>query len=95
MDSPQKWLASHVIPVREGGEVVWRDICDHDTSTAIGAFPYERAVGDQDPFAVMGQLALDAGYGVSGLVGQAESHLFPAGPLVRFGVEWLSAEFGS
>jgi aminoglycoside 3-N-acetyltransferase len=95
VDSPQKRGARHVIPVREDGEVVWRDVVDHDTSTAIGAFPYERAVGDQDPFAVIGQLALDAACGVSGLVGSAESHLFPAGPLVRFGVEWLSREFGS
>jgi aminoglycoside 3-N-acetyltransferase len=94
VDSPEKRLASHLIPVRAGGEVVWRDVFDHDTSTAIGAFPYERAVGDQDPFAVIGQLALDAGCGVSGLVGKAESHLFPAGPLVRFGVGWLSREFG-
>jgi hypothetical protein len=45
-----------VIPVREDGEVVWRDVVDHDTSTAIGAFPYGRAVGDRDPFAVIGQL---------------------------------------
>ena len=95
VDSREKRFARHVIPVREGGKVVWRDAFDHDTSTAIGAFPYERAVGDQDPFAVIGQLALDAGCGVSGLVGKAESHLFPACPLVRFGVEWLSKEFGS
>jgi aminoglycoside 3-N-acetyltransferase len=80
--------------IREGGEIVWRDVFDHDTSTALGAFPYERAVGDQDPFAVIGQLALDAGCGVSGLVGKAVSHLFPAGPPVRFGIEWLSKEFG-
>jgi hypothetical protein len=51
-------MAHHVIPVREGGEVVWRDVVDHDTSTALGAFPYERAVGDRDPFAVIGQQAL-------------------------------------
>ena len=42
-----------------------------------------------------GAPALDAGHGVSGLVGKGESHLFPARPLVRFGVEWLSKEFGS
>ena len=72
VDSPEKRMASHVIPVRERGEVVWRMVSDHDTSTAIGAFPYQRAVGDQDPFAVIGQLALDAGCGVSGLVGKAE-----------------------
>jgi aminoglycoside 3-N-acetyltransferase len=96
VDSPEKRLAHHVIPVRAGGgEVVWRDVSDHDTSTAIGAFPYERAVGDQDAFAVIGQLALDAGCGASGQIGEADSHLFPAAPLVRFGVEWLSREFGS
>lgn len=95
VDSPEKRLTRHVIPVRESGEVVWREVSDHDTSTTIGAFPYERAVGDQDPFAVIGQLALDAGCGVSGLVGEAESHLFPAKPLVRFGVEWMSKEFRS
>jgi aminoglycoside 3-N-acetyltransferase len=94
VDSPDKRLARHVIPVRQGGEVVWRDVVDHDTSTAIGAFPYARAVGDQDPFAVIGQLALDAGCGVRGLVEKADSHLFLAGPLVRFGVEWLTKEFG-
>jgi aminoglycoside 3-N-acetyltransferase len=95
VDSPEKRLARHAIPVRQGDEVIWRDVFDHDTSSAIGAFPYERAVGDQDPFAVIGQLALEAGCGVSGLVGKAETHLFNAGPLVRFGVEWLSREFGS
>src|ERR1700728_342698 len=94
VDSPQKRMARHVIPVREGGEGVWRDVFDHDTSTALGAFPYERAVGDQDSFAVIGQLALDAGCGGSGLGGKAVSHLFPAGPLVCFGIEWLSREFG-
>lgn len=70
-------------------------VSDHDTSTAIGAFPYQRVVGDQDPFAVIGQLALDGGCGVGSLVGKGESHLFAARPLVRFGVEWLNSEFGS
>jgi aminoglycoside 3-N-acetyltransferase len=74
VDSPQKRMAHHEIPVREGGEVVWRDVFDHDTSTALGAFPYERAVGDQDPFAVIGQLALDAGCGITGMAGNAVSH---------------------
>jgi aminoglycoside 3-N-acetyltransferase len=93
--SPHKRMASHVIPVREDGQITWREVCDHDTSTAIGAFPYRQVTGDQDPFAVIGQLALDAGCGHGGLVGNAESHLFPAGPLVRFGVNWMDKEFGS
>jgi hypothetical protein len=29
------------------------------------------------------------------LAGKAESHLFPARPLVRFGVERMNNEFGS
>jgi aminoglycoside 3-N-acetyltransferase len=95
VDSPHKRLASHLIPVRADGQVIWREVRDHDTSTAIGAFPYERAVGDRDPFAVIGQLALDAGCGAIGRVGKAESCLFPAAPLVRFGVEWLRREFGA
>jgi aminoglycoside 3-N-acetyltransferase len=78
-----------------GGQVRWREVSDHDTSTAIGAFPYERVVGDQDPFAVIGELAVAAGCGTAGRVGQADSHLFSAGALVRFGVEWLSREFGT
>jgi Aminoglycoside 3-N-acetyltransferase len=66
VDSPEKRMARHAVPVRDGSQVVWREVRDHDRSTAVGAFPYERAVGDQDPFAVIGQLALDAGCGVSG-----------------------------
>jgi aminoglycoside 3-N-acetyltransferase len=95
VDSSHKRMARHVIPVRESGQVLWREVRDHDTSTAIGAFPYERAVGNQDPFAVIGQLALDAGCGASGLAGNANSHLFAAKPLVRFGVDWMNNEFGS
>jgi Aminoglycoside 3-N-acetyltransferase len=94
VDSPLKRLAHHEIPVMADGEVSWRDVADHDTSTALGAFPYARAVGDRDPFAVIGELALEAGCGVTGQVGAAESRLFSARPLVRFGVAWLSAEFG-
>jgi aminoglycoside 3-N-acetyltransferase len=76
VDSPQKRMAHHESRPR-GRRGRWRDVFDQDTSTALGAFPYELAAGDRDPFAVIGRLALDAGCGISGLAGNAVSHLFP------------------
>jgi aminoglycoside 3-N-acetyltransferase len=93
-DSPEKRFATHVIPVRAGRQVVWREVHDHDTSTKLGAFPYQRVVGDQEPFQVIGQLALGAGCGVTGQVGDARSYLFAARPLVDFAVAWLTERFG-
>jgi len=61
VDGPEKRLASHVVPVRDGAAVVWREVRDHDTTTARGAFPYKRVVGDHEPFQVIGQLALERG----------------------------------
>jgi aminoglycoside 3-N-acetyltransferase len=94
VDGPEKRLATHVIPVSDGSGMVWREVRDHDTSTARGAFPYERAVGDQEAFEVIGRLALEAGCGVTGRAGEAASHLFAAPPLVAFAEEWLSEQFG-
>jgi aminoglycoside 3-N-acetyltransferase len=94
VSGPDKRLATHTIPVKDGDRVVWREVHDHDTSTARGAFPYQRAVGDQEPFQVIGQAALEAGYGVAGQVGEAQSYLFAARPLVDFIVDWLSERFG-
>jgi aminoglycoside 3-N-acetyltransferase len=91
---PDKRLAVHQIPVRKGGEVTWREVHDHDTSTARGAFPYQRAVGDREPFEVIGQLALQAGTGVTGQVGEAESRLFAAPRLAAFVMDWLTEHFG-
>jgi len=36
VDSPEKRMARHVIPVREGGEVVWREVFDHDRVELMG-----------------------------------------------------------
>jgi aminoglycoside 3-N-acetyltransferase len=95
VDGPEKRLVSYAIPVRDGGQVVWRDVHDHDTGS-LGAFPYERVVRDGDEaFAVIGRLALAAGCGVTGQIGDAESHLFAAQPLVDYAVAWLRSHFGS
>ena len=75
-------------------EVIWREVHDHDTSTARGAFPYQRAVGDRESFEVIGRLALQAGAGVTGQLGEAESHLFAAPRLVAFVMDWLTGHFG-
>jgi aminoglycoside 3-N-acetyltransferase len=94
VDGPEKRQVSYEVPVRDRGQVVWREVRDHDTSSR-GAFPYERVVEDgDDAFAVIGRLALAAGCGVTGQVGEAESHLFAAQPLVDFAVSWLRAHFG-
>jgi len=94
VDGPEKRLASHMVPVRDGAAVVWREVRDHDTTTARGAFPYKRVVGDHEPFQVIGQLALEAGCGITGQIGEAQCHLFAARPLVDFIVHWLNMHFG-
>lgn len=94
VESPQKRLWTYRIPVPDGDEVVWREVHDQDTSSR-GAFPYEGVVrGGEDAFAVIGRDALAAGCGRSGRVGEAESHLFRARPLVDFAVGWLAERFG-
>jgi aminoglycoside 3-N-acetyltransferase len=94
VDAPGKRMVTYGIPVREGDQVVWRQVQDHDTSSR-GAFAYEQVIpGGEDAFAVIGRLALAAGSGTGGRVGDAESYLFHARPLVEFTVEWLHANFG-
>lgn len=94
VDSPDKRLVTYRIPVREGDEVVWREVRDHDTSDR-GAFPYERFVEPgRDAFDVIGTEAIEAGCGKRGRVGEAGCHLFEAEALVRFAVGWLEERFG-
>jgi aminoglycoside 3-N-acetyltransferase len=95
VDGPEKRMVTYAIPVTEGDRVVWREVHDHDTGS-LGAFPYERvAAGPSGAFAAIGRLALAAGCGVTGHVGDAESHLFAARPLVDFAAGWLRSHFGS
>ena len=93
VDGPDKRMVTYEIPISDGEKVTWCDVHDHDTSSR-GAFPYERVMphGD-DAFAVIGRLALAAGVGISGQVGDAKSHLFAARPLVAFAMSWLQQHF--
>lgn len=94
VDAPGKRMVTYAIPVRESGQVEWREVYDHDTSSR-GAFPYGQAIPNgEDAFAVVGRLALAAGGGISGKVGDAKSHLFQARPLVDFALGWLQRNFG-
>ncbi len=94
VDSSEKRLVTYEVPVRQGDEVVWRTVHDHDTSSR-GAFEYERFVPQgMDAFEAIGREALAAGCGVAGPVGDSTSHLFEAKPLVEFAVWWMDERFG-
>jgi aminoglycoside 3-N-acetyltransferase len=94
VDSPQRRPVTYSIPLADGGGVVWRQVQDHDTSSR-GAFQYEGHVpAGVDPFAAIGEAALQAGCGTRGRVGEADSVVFEAWPLVRFAVGWLTERFG-
>ena len=93
-DVPNKRRVTYRMPVVEDGASVWRTFHDIDTS-AEGAFPYADVTGQDDAFEVIAREALAAGCGVTGRVGDAESHLFEARQLLTFAVAWLEARFGS
>jgi aminoglycoside 3-N-acetyltransferase len=94
VEGPRKRFVEPQMPVIEDGRSVWRTYKDIDTS-ARGAFPYDEALGPGvDPFQVIGSGAVEAGIGRSGRVGDAESHVFEAEPLVQFAVRWLEERFG-
>jgi aminoglycoside 3-N-acetyltransferase len=89
---PEKRRVTYRAWVAEDGRPVERTYSDIDTGR--GAFPYERLALEEDELAVIARAALAAGIGVRGLVGSAESHLFPARELTAFAVAWLEQRFG-
>jgi aminoglycoside 3-N-acetyltransferase len=93
-EGPRKRFVERQMPVMDDGRSMWRMYTDIDTS-ARGAFPYEEVLDPGvDPFQVIGTEAVTARIGMSGRVGDAESNLFEAEPLVRFSVRWLEERFG-
>jgi aminoglycoside 3-N-acetyltransferase len=91
--APGKRMVTYAVTVLEDGRVVERSYTDIETTD--GAYAYERLGLALDPFEVIARAALDAGIGARGLVGQAESHLFPAPELAAFAVGWIEERFGS
>jgi aminoglycoside 3-N-acetyltransferase len=92
-DLPRKRLVTYRVALAEGARTVERTFTDIDTSA--GAFPYDTLGLDDDPFAVIARDALRAGIGRRGLVGGAESHLFPAPELISFAVSWIEERFAA
>ncbi|CAN5886530.1 aminoglycoside 3-N-acetyltransferase [soil metagenome] len=90
---PGKRRVSYGMPTLVDGERVWRTFSDIDTSE--GALPYERLLGeDEDYIEHIARLALTAGIGGSGPVGEATSYLFDARELLEFAVGWIERTFG-
>jgi aminoglycoside 3-N-acetyltransferase len=88
---PDKRQVRFTTLVDQGGKITECTFTDIDTST--GAFPYEDLGLEADAFEVIGRDALAAGVGVTGPVGEAACHLFPAAELVEFGVAWMERRF--
>ncbi|MEU6117028.1 aminoglycoside 3-N-acetyltransferase [Streptomyces sp. NPDC047117] len=87
-DAPGKRFVTYEQPVVVGGERVWRRF--HDIDSEDGAFDYSAVVPEGTwPFEVIVRDLLAAGFGSSGRVGAAESHLFEARDVVEFGVAWI------
>ena len=92
-DVKDKKIVRYSAPLKTPLGIEWREVEDIDT--ANGAFPYDRVVGDRDSFEVIAEEALTAGIGTSGRIGESKSHLFPAGELIRFAVDWIERHFSS
>ncbi|EHR59899.1 aminoglycoside 3-N-acetyltransferase [Saccharomonospora cyanea] len=93
-DAPNKIFVSYEMPIEVDGERVWRRFCDIDSEN--GAFDYSPVVGsDEDPFGVIAEELLKAGFGHTGQVGAARSHLFEAADVVDFGVRWIEEKLGA
>ncbi|MCC3773860.1 aminoglycoside 3-N-acetyltransferase [Streptomyces sp. UNOB3_S3] len=87
-DAPGKRHVTYEQPVTEDGRRVWRRFTDIDTEGE--AFPYGNVVPPgRRPFEVIAEEMLAAGTGRRGRVAAAESHLFEAPAVVRFGVDWI------
>ena len=89
--APGKQTITFEIPVAVPSGVEHRTYTDIDTSR--GAYPYERLGLPGDEFEAIAGAALEAGIGVTGSVGEATCHLFPAPELVRFGTAWIDDRF--
>ena len=90
---PGKRRVSYRMPVRVGGERLWRTFSDIDTSD--GALPYERVLGEEDYIEHIARSALATGKGRSGPVGGATAYLFDARGLVEYSVGWIERNFPS
>ncbi|CAM02878.1 aminoglycoside N3'-acetyltransferase protein [Saccharopolyspora erythraea NRRL 2338] len=87
-EAPGKRHVNYEQPILVDGRRTWQHF--HDIDTQDAAFDYSPVVpGDQWPFTVIARDMLAAGIGTRAHVAAAESHLFDAAAVVRFGVDWI------
>ncbi|MBM7790068.1 hypothetical protein JOD67_006748 [Tenggerimyces flavus] len=73
---------------------MWKRFRDVDTSE--GAFDYSDVVPKgRWPFAVIGEDLFASGVGIREMVGAAESYLFDAAAVVRFGIDWIERKLAT
>ena len=82
---PGKRVIRYRVPLLEAGQRVWRDVEEFDTTNGIVDWEGE------DYFGLITRefIQADGSEAASDWVGQAETHLFDAGRLHRFGVAWM------
>jgi aminoglycoside 3-N-acetyltransferase len=79
---PDKRIIRYEAPILVGGETVWRQFEEFDTSDPPRDLP-------DDYFGTIVEEFLAAGRGSRGTIGTAASVLVPAHQIVAFAVEWL------
>jgi len=84
---PNKRIARYRAPILRDGHTEWVDIEEFDTCLGIVDWP-------DDYFITIAKEYLALGHGRTGVLAAAESYLFDAADLNRFGVEWMERHFG-
>ena len=83
---PSKRVDHYRMPVLVGGQSVWMDFEEYDTTLGIVDWP-------DDYFVTIAREYLAARHGHTGRVGAAEARLFEATPLNALGVRWMEEHF--
>jgi aminoglycoside 3-N-acetyltransferase len=90
--APKRRIAYRV-PLAAGGGAVWHEVEEIDVWTS--PYPYADVLpAGVPPIEALARLALDAGAGRAGRIGDAGAHLFDAPALVRVATEWIERRFG-
>ena len=74
------------MPIIRNGDRVWKDFEEYDFINGIVPWP-------DDYFKCIVDEYIEKGNGVQGTVGMAECHVFDAGDLNNFGVNWMERNF--
>lgn len=78
---PDKRIKRYTCPILRVGRKVWVGLEEYDTSETVIDADYA--------FDAIARDYLATGKGRSGMIGRAQSYLFAADDLAKFGIEWL------